>query len=65
MKLSHLKESIEIQLDQNQTLLVNFTDEGIVFDVWDQRIRAEPVLTSWKFYSEFMVDVEDDIDAEP
>jgi len=57
MKLSQLTEDIEIQLDDFQTLLVHFADEGIVFDVWDKRVEHEPVWSNWQLYSEFMIDL--------
>ena len=57
MKLVDLHEDIEIELDEWQTLLVHFADEGIVYDVWDKRVEEEPVYSDWKLYSEFMQDL--------
>jgi hypothetical protein len=57
---------VEIQLNDFQTLVVHFADEGIVKDVWDIRYPDEPVRTSWTLYSEYEVSEEDlDNDESP
>lgn len=50
---------VEIKLNDFQTLVVHFADEGIVKDVWDIRYPDSPVRSSWTMYSEYEVEDED------
>ena len=61
MELKDLKDdSVEVRLNNFQTLVVHFADEGVVHDVWDVRYSDAPVYSTWKLYTEFEV-LEEDI----